>query len=234
MKIDLTGKKYGRWLVLRPDENKKQYWICKCECGTIKSVKACGLKSGRSKSCGCLHKELAREEFIRRNSKDLTGKRFGRLVAMEVAEKRYPTEQRKWKCRCDCGSIVNCFSLNLMRGHTTSCGCMNSYGEEMISKLLCEHGVKFEKNKTFNTCRMPSGSYAKFDFYINDEYLLECDGLLHEQGTWLNKPSKVKERDAIKNAWCKENGITLLRVPYRKGIEIKYEDLIPETSKYVM
>ena len=103
----------------------------------------------------------------------------------------------------------------------------------MISRLLCENGIKFEKNKTFETCKMPSGVYAKFDFYINDEYLLECDGVCHEKG-WMNHLKNTKERDELKNKWCKENGITLLRVPYRKGQEIKFEDLIPETSKYVV
>lgn len=236
---NLIGNKYHRLTVIEED-SKQNYWICRCECGNVKSVRSDHLKHGATKSCGCLQKEnssklgkIYAQKIAGWNAIDLTGKRFGRLVAIELSEKGNNTKSRKWKCVCDCGSEITCFSLNLLRGHTTSCGCIQSSGEEMISKLLCEHGVKFTKNKTFDSCRMPSGDYAKFDFYINDEYLLECDGICHEKG-WMRYMNDVKERDAIKNEWCKEHGITLLRVPYRKGIEIKYEDLIPETSKYVM
>lgn len=52
-KIDLSiGSKYGRWTVLSYEANSN--WICKCECGTVKAVKAYSIKSGASKSCGCL------------------------------------------------------------------------------------------------------------------------------------------------------------------------------------
>lgn len=57
---DLTGMKFNRWTVLRFDErrNKNYYWMCECECGTIKSVNGCHLPRGASKSCGCLNKEI--------------------------------------------------------------------------------------------------------------------------------------------------------------------------------
>ena len=168
------------------------------------------------------------------NAKDVIGKKFGKLTVIGDHSNGKGTNTRMLVCRCECGSVIEVYSTNLYKGHTKSCGCINSPGEEMISNILCEHGIKFTKNKTFDSCRMPSGIYAKFDFYINDEYLLECDGLCHETETWYSKPNNVRERDSIKNAWCKEHGITLLRVPYRKGQEIKFEDLIPKTSKYVV
>lgn len=62
-KIDLTGKKFGRWTVIVKSENvgKNTAWICKCECGTIRSVLTYNLQSGKSKSCGCLQKETTSE-----------------------------------------------------------------------------------------------------------------------------------------------------------------------------
>lgn len=54
--IDLTGNRYGMLVVLKRDTSAKSKvtkWICKCDCGTIKSIFGCSLKSGRSKSCGC-------------------------------------------------------------------------------------------------------------------------------------------------------------------------------------
>lgn len=60
-KTDLTGKKFERWTVIAKSENmgKNTAWICKCECGTIRSVLTYNLQSGKSKSCGCLQKEAA-------------------------------------------------------------------------------------------------------------------------------------------------------------------------------
>lgn len=60
VKLDLSGQKFGRWLVeSRADVNAKGeiYWNCTCECGTRQMVRANTLTSGRSTSCGCLHRE---------------------------------------------------------------------------------------------------------------------------------------------------------------------------------
>ena len=55
-----VGDKYGRWTVLKPIKLGRQAkWLCKCECGTEKIVPAQNLKTGKSKSCGCLNRELA-------------------------------------------------------------------------------------------------------------------------------------------------------------------------------
>lgn len=52
---------------------------------------------------------------------DLTGQRFGRLVALERAEGRDgPT---RWTCLCDCGSRVTVHGHHLRSGNTRSCGC---------------------------------------------------------------------------------------------------------------
>lgn len=54
---DLTGKKFGLLTVVERSSgpNKKHtYWLCECECGTQRVVAAAHLKSGHTKSCGCL------------------------------------------------------------------------------------------------------------------------------------------------------------------------------------
>lgn len=57
---DLKGKKFGRLEVLKKDtSSKRNKWICKCDCGTIKSIQACHFVRGKILSCGCLQKELA-------------------------------------------------------------------------------------------------------------------------------------------------------------------------------
>jgi hypothetical protein len=56
---------------------------------------------------------------------DLSGKRFGRLIALEATEEKTKDGRRIWKCQCDCGNIKYTSCQNLKRGHCTSCGCKN-------------------------------------------------------------------------------------------------------------
>lgn len=58
--IDLAGRKYGKLLVLKQAGYNGQggaLWLCKCDCGNEKVVDAHALRRGKTKSCGCLHKE---------------------------------------------------------------------------------------------------------------------------------------------------------------------------------
>lgn len=54
---------------------------------------------------------------------DLTGIRYGRLVQIERAENK--GKRTAWKCKCDCGNIVEVLSINLKRKYTQSCGCLH-------------------------------------------------------------------------------------------------------------
>ena len=58
-----------------------------------------------------------------KDRKELTGQRFGRLVALaDVGRKR---RRVVWRCQCDCGNISDISSAALLSGATTSCGCYN-------------------------------------------------------------------------------------------------------------
>jgi hypothetical protein len=54
------GEVYGRLTVLR-HSGTPRYWICRCVCGTEKSIKVCSLRNGKTKSCGCLARDWGRE-----------------------------------------------------------------------------------------------------------------------------------------------------------------------------
>ncbi len=59
LKFDLTGQRFGRWSVIgRTDARRLRdtAWVCLCECGTERLVKSTALRSGTSKSCGCIQK----------------------------------------------------------------------------------------------------------------------------------------------------------------------------------
>ncbi len=58
---DIAGEKFGRWSVTHLDIDKtiggSAYWVCRCECGIIRSITANSLITGNSTSCGCYQKE---------------------------------------------------------------------------------------------------------------------------------------------------------------------------------
>lgn len=64
--IDMVGRKSDRWLVLQQASNRQTcsgrfaltYWLCRCDCGVEKEVRAASLLRGKSKSCGCLRREM--------------------------------------------------------------------------------------------------------------------------------------------------------------------------------
>lgn len=62
-KIDMTNKTIGRLKVLEEgplDRDKRATWICECDCGNIKTIRGKLLRNGRTKSCGCLSREVAK------------------------------------------------------------------------------------------------------------------------------------------------------------------------------
>ena len=119
-KFDIVGKKYGRWTVLdRYMLNLKheRVWLCRCDCGNESFVVERSLKSGNSKSCGCLRKEKVRAA----NSKDLTGKVFGDLTVLSRSEKVRKNGGVIWNCRCSCGESCEVLATLLITGKQTNC-----------------------------------------------------------------------------------------------------------------
>lgn len=68
--------------------------------------------------------------------KDMTGRRFGRLVALERSPKKDSVAW--WKCQCDCGKIVEIRGTLLRNGTTKSCGC---YRSDYWRKQMTKHGM---------------------------------------------------------------------------------------------
>lgn len=132
---DLTGKRYGRLVVLSIGERKNRSirWSCHCDCGEQTVVQASHLKAGHTTSCGCAQRDRMREL----KGLDLVGKRYGRLMvlAKEEAENRYV----RWKCICDCGGEALVMSAHLRSGHTTSCGCVQ---REAVRLNFTRHGMR--------------------------------------------------------------------------------------------
>lgn len=120
---NLIGERYGRLLIIKfikLNENNRSVWECLCECGNTKVLTWDALRN--SKSCGCLQKEIASI----RNTKDITGNRYGNLVAIEIQDKQKNNSCYTWKCECDCGNTAYINTGSLQSGNTKSCGCIST------------------------------------------------------------------------------------------------------------
>ncbi len=123
MKKDITNQKFGRLTakeVVRTVLGKGNMWRCECECGGEKEVPAAYLLNGYTRSCGCMNAE-------RQARLDITGQRWGRLVA--VCHVGYTTveqtgkKQAVWLWQCDCGNTKEIPATQVKHGGTRSCGC---------------------------------------------------------------------------------------------------------------
>ena len=225
------------------NKNNKPQWLCKCFCGNEFITRSDALKSGHTKSCGCLQRKKASENIIKYNKStalNLTNQKFGKLIAL------YPTEKRSgtsiiWKCKCECGNECEVSAAHLVKYNgTQSCGCIQSLGEAKIKKILTDNKILFQTQFYTSSCVFPDTNYpAKFDFYVDNKYIIEYDGSVHYYANgygWNNEKNltKVKNHDKIKNEWCKNNNIPLIRIPYTIYDNLSLDDLLLETSKYIV
>lgn len=232
--VDLSGQHIGRWevLYLLDERTKKRgtIWHCRCTCGTEKDVPGEALRNGSSKSCGCLQKEIASQSG-KNTAIDITGQKFGKLIALERIPAVNANKHTRWKCQCDCGNIVDIDLGNIMSGKSRSCGCTLSSQEENIIKLLKEHNINYEYQYEFDD--LPN---KPFDFYINNSYIVEYDGQQHFLYTkygWSTKEKLIRthKNDLIKNEYCFTNNIPIIRIPYNK--EYTFDDLMLNSTHFL-
>ena len=94
--------------------------------------------------------------------------------------------------------------------------CIMSKGELFINNYLTKNNIEFIPQFKFKDCK--DKNPLPFDFMIkidNEMKLIEFDGSHHFKGTKTKfRTSKVKLHDEIKNNYCKNHNIELLRIPY--------------------
>ena len=115
--------------------------------------------------------------------------------------------------------------------HLSGCGCPicnESKGEKQIRFFLESKNINFIAQMKFDDCKYKSNLF--FDFFICDKNLcIEFDGeqhfipVIYFGGDKIFK--KVKKRDEIKNEYCKNNNIRLIRIRYDENIEEKLSEL---------
>lgn len=205
MKIikDISEQKFGKLTAkkpLRTEKGKGIIWLCKCECGNEKEVPASRLLRGTTKSCGCLKEEKRRKQNI-------TGQRFGSLVAEEFLffDGKY---RDCWRFRCDCGNEKIMPAANVKWGRVRSCGCLLSNNIGNLNKQNIE-GKRFGRLTAVKTtqkrdaagsivweCKCDCGNTVFHSVNaLNSGKILSCGCLYNEsrKTCWENRKDLIED-----------------------------------------
>ena len=229
------GKTYNYLTILERDEEYKKkinpknanaYYKCRCKCGKIISGRINAIVSGEIKSCGCMKEEQDKINLIPNKMKDLTGQKFGHLLALSpFKNSKYQKNEYWWHCKCDCGNFTDVRESCLVQGFTHSCGCLQiSSGEEQIIQILKENNIKYLHDYAFfKDLKLPSGGIGRYDFILLDNNyhpykLIEYDGIQHYKPVqWFGGEkafNKLQLNDKVKNEYAKKHNLPLVRIPY--------------------
>lgn len=221
---DLTGQTFTYLEPLYYIKGGK--WHCRCKCGNELDVDTRNLNSRHTKSCGCLQREKAANNIINMSNYEDEN--------LKVLERSGSDEQgiALWSVLCKhCGNVFITRGSSIRAGYTKSCGCVHSFGEKNITKLLLENNVEFSTQYTFPDLVGVNGGKLRFDFAIFKNHklshLLEYNGEQHynrAKGSWSGSFDTLIVNDERKKEYCKEKGIRLIIIPYDK--EYTLEDLI--------
>jgi len=149
----------------------------------------------------------------------------------------YINSQKKINIICKNHGVFKQKASNHLRG--VGCpACNESKGERIIRNYFIDNKIDFIAQKKFNNCfNKETKCKFKFDFFIPDiNFCIEFDGIHHfkpiEAFGGIENLNRIKKFDIIKNNYCKENNIGLLRIKYNQNIIKKLDKLFNKIKVY--
>ncbi len=148
---------------------------------------------------------------------------------LELLTDKWKGNTMKLKLKCkSCKKLFYMQATNFLcrdrDGYRVTCPyCETSKGEAKIAEILDSFNITYKKQYRFDNCRSVKTKNQRlpFDFaIINKEkklvFLIEFDGEQHYTGWHYDTKSlkSIKQNDNIKNQYCTDNNIPLLRIPY--------------------
>lgn len=115
--IDMTNLKVGNLTVIKSvgKKDRKQLWLCQCDCGNITEVKGTSLRSKHpTLSCGCKSKKY----FV-----NLENQQFNNLYIRKHLGKDN-SNNNIYDCDCNCGNNIIAQGSDIKTGKIKSCGCL--------------------------------------------------------------------------------------------------------------
>lgn len=166
---------------------------------------------GSIKSCGCQIAKYHGGDFVGPNN----------ILLINRTESIGKTSYGDFKCPL-CGKIFNTSINSIAIGTTVSCGCLKtSAGEWKIKNILDRKNILYKQQHAFPDCRNDkTNNLLYFDFYLPDyNCCIEYDGEQHfisKKSGWNTKEhlKETQYRDNIKDRYCQNKNIKLIRIPY--------------------
>lgn len=219
----LTVRQYTKTI------NSQDYYLCDCICGNTTEVRINDLVLGKIKSCGCLRDELTSKRSCK--DSEIIGHIFGQLIP-EYCIGSDSHGNHIWHCKCSCGNTTDVIANALLQGSIQSCGCLVSKGEAKIKAILQNNNIEFSEQKIFPDL-IGDAAPLRFDFFINNQFLLEYDGKQHFDNELhfnnsFEEQNKYKQYDILKNQYCKIHNIPLKRIPYWDLDKITLENIMSD------
>ena len=190
----------------------KEKLLIKCDRGHIFEMSFEDFKEGhRCWECYKIDKLRTPKKYTYEMVKECIEEEGYKLLSTE-----YESYSSKLTMECPNGHKFK-MSLGKFKNGRRCPKCKKSKGEIEISKILDLYNIKYEEEYRFENCKF---KYTlPFDFYL-PEYntCIEYDGIQHfyiiEQFGGLDGFISSKIRDTIKNIYCENNNIKLIRIPY--------------------
>jgi len=198
--INLSGKKFGRLTVLSLVDLNKPYpckhWECLCECGKRVIVNGGDLKSGHTKSCGCLSIEKVKKRLFKHGQ---SNKRAGRTPEYEAWSNMRRRCYEKTKV-----SRKNYFERGIVvcNGWVGKDGFIKFY-TDMGKRPSCEHSIDRINNDGNYSC-------GNCDECIKNKWDFNCRWATNEQ----------QSRNRTDNVWVEHNGEKMIAEDWAKKLNI--------------
>lgn len=218
--INATGLKYleGEYL------NRRSELLILCSCGEKYISNFEKIRDRHYLNCRkCRNRKISsaqtkKHSVFEKEVFNILGNEF--KVIGEYKSDGENIEMKHLKCNTEYSSTPS----NILRGKGCP-RCKTSHLEKTIERYLKEKNIKYEVQKTFEGLNHKRS--LRMDFYLNDYNIcIEADGRQHFESVDIFGGEKAftenQIRDSIKDNFCKENNIKLIRIPYYKLKDIYY------------
>lgn len=222
--------------IFRDDRHHMMFKVQCTLCSKVRNIRAHDLVFDNriTKRCECdsiynpytLYKGEELNKKLREKYKDKLNKIYGFLLALDVESSNNNGTIVKCKCMRD-GKYIDLRASDVFQGRIKSCGCITSYGESLITDILDDNNIEYIREYSFSDLKDKHRLRFDFAVFINDQIkLIEFDGRQHfdDKHTYFDLQGEdalktARKHDNLKDSYCIDNNIPLLRIPYTKTVE---------------
>lgn len=153
---------------------------------------------------------------------------------LKLLSTEYIGANKYYRFRCECGREFFALWYNVMSGKKVRCEYCTHFASTLAIKTeewLNQNKIDFTKEKTFEDCKR--FARLRFDYYLPKlNKIIETDGNQHDHPVRFGNMSQeeailafieTKERDKIKDNYCKNHNIPLLRIKQKEFESDKYK-----------